>query len=183
MLRNNQTRHGPLIIIAILLGFFILTPPVYGTGAVKDEAAADSRAIHKTTLRELKSFAGKGDANAAARLAQMYYEGIGVKKDYKKALTWALKASEQGNTKAQSLLGLMYYKGHGVLRDYKAAFKWYHMAALHGDKGAQSVLGLMYAAGHGVTRNYQEAFHWYEKAALQGDAGAQSILGLMYYEG
>lgn len=46
--------------------------------------------------------AEKGDAYSQLMLGIMYEEGLGVRKDLKKAAKWFLKAAEQGDTYAQS---------------------------------------------------------------------------------
>ena len=71
-------------------------------------------------------------------------------KDYKEAIRWFRKASEQGDAGAQSNLGVMYANGQGVPQDYVQAVKWYRKASEQGDAGAQFNLGVMYANGQGV---------------------------------
>ena len=51
----------------------------------------------------------------------MYANGIGVKRDYKEAVTWNRKAAEQGRAEAQCNLGWMYTNSHGVKQDEKEA--------------------------------------------------------------
>ena len=48
----------------------------------------------------------------------MYYNGLGVEKDYQKAKEWYEKAAAQGNARAQTNLGDMYYNGEGVSQNY-----------------------------------------------------------------
>jgi hypothetical protein len=52
----------------------------------------------------------------------MYFEGLGVRQDYKKAFKWYQKAANQGNFDGQNNLGRMYFKGYGV-RQNKAKAK------------------------------------------------------------
>ena len=63
-------------------------------------------------------------------------------KDYKEAIRWFRKASEQGDAGAQSNLGVMYDNGQGVQQDYVQAVKWYRKAAEQGYADAQSNLGV-----------------------------------------
>ena len=55
--------------------------------------------------------------------------GKGVKKSYKKAAFWLIKAAEQGNTDAQNNLGISYYDGQGVKQSYEKAAYWFTKAA------------------------------------------------------
>ncbi|MBQ3834357.1 MAG: sel1 repeat family protein, partial [Elusimicrobia bacterium] len=65
-------------------------------------------------------------------LASMYYFGIFVKKDYKRAFELFLIAAEDGKLYAQEKLGDMYYEGEYVKRNYKKALEWYHKAMEQG---------------------------------------------------
>jgi TPR repeat protein len=51
----------------------------------------------------------------------MYRYGKGVEKNYKKAIEWYQKASEQGHPGAGANIGCMYMKGEGVKQNYKKA--------------------------------------------------------------
>jgi len=106
------------------------------------------------------ALAGKGNTDALLKVAQMYYSGKGVSKDYEKACALWRRAAEQGNASAQCSLANMYYKGHGVARDYKKAFEWDSKAAMQGNVDAQCQLGVIYVRGDGVPRNYVYALKW-----------------------
>ncbi len=135
------------------------------------------------TIEQLKKAANQGNKEAQFQLGFDYYEGVGVKQDYKEAVYWFSKAAEQGNVDAQHNLGVMYYNGEGVAQDYKAAVQWYSKAAQQGHADAQFNLGNMYREGQGVAQDYKAAEQWYSKAAQQGYAKAQTNLGLMYKKG
>ena len=84
--------------------------------------------------------AEQGKADAQYRLGEMYYDGKGVEKDYKKAFEWYLKAAEQGHEWAQSSIGLMYCLGRGVKLNYTKALEWYLKMAEQGSAWGQSHL-------------------------------------------
>ncbi|MGE0652785.1 MAG: tetratricopeptide repeat protein [Alphaproteobacteria bacterium] len=65
-----------------------------------------------------------GDSGAQLALAQMYYQGEGVRRDPRQAARWAKLAADKGNPGAQALLGHLLFEGDGIER--------------------QPVLGLMY---------------------------------------
>lgn len=132
----------------------------------------------------------------------MYAKGMGVPKDYAKAMQWYQLAADQGYALAQSNLGVMYNNGQGVPRDraqYKLgmayemgkgvaknrveSMKWHLKAAEQGHADALFTIGYMYDKGEGVPENDAEAVKWYRSAAEDGDIWAQNILGVLYAKG
>ena len=81
------------------------------------------------TVRLLRPWAERGDAQAQYGLGLMHYHGQGVTQDYIKAREWFEKAAAQGLAAAQYNLGLMYHAGRGVARDYAKAREWFEKAA------------------------------------------------------
>ena len=66
------------------------------------------------TPEEVKAFEGakakaeKGDVDAQYNLGNYYREGIGVARDFPKAVSWYRKAAELGDARAQYSLGNCY---------------------------------------------------------------------------
>jgi len=87
-----------------------------------------------------KTKAQAGDTEAQFVLGDMYRNGRGVKQDFKEAVKWFRKASEQGYAEAQYDLGLMYYLGRGVERDFQESETWMRKAAEQGNADAQNFL-------------------------------------------
>jgi len=77
------------------------------------------------------------DSNAQFLMAEMYYNGLGVKEDFSEAAIWYRKAAEQGNCEAQFRTGHMYYHGLGVQKDRAEALKWFRKAAKNGHPRAR----------------------------------------------
>lgn len=127
--------------------------------------------------------ANKGSAKAQADLAQKYYDGKGIEKDYQIAYKWAKKGTEQNNAKAQNLLGFCYQYGDGVKKDSLEALKWFRLSAEQGFAKAQRNLGSCYQHGQGVNKDYKEAIRWYNLAIAQGDMFSQFLLGTCYLFG
>ena len=69
--------------------------------------------------------AKNGDVQAMYKIGNMYYDGKGVKQNYKKTLYWLHKAAEQGEADAAFLIGNYYISQ----KQYKTAAKWYRMCA------------------------------------------------------
>ena len=70
----------------------------------------------------------------------MYYNGVGVARDYAEAAKWYRKAAEQGHADAQYFLGSLYYNGQGVAQDEAEAERWFRKAAVQGHTKAIHVL-------------------------------------------
>jgi TPR repeat protein len=73
-----------------------------------------------------------GEPNAQYIIGEMYYNGLGVKKDHAEAAIWIRKAAEQGLSEAQFVIGHMYYYGLGVKEDPEEALIWCRKAAENG---------------------------------------------------
>ena len=118
--------------------------------------------------------------------------GLGISKDYKKAIEWWEKAAKNGNTYAQLKLYDCYRRGlFGLSKNRNEANKWYKeagesykKAAEAGNVEAQYQLANLYARGYaGIPKNNEEAFRWYKKAAESGNSNAQLRLGFCYDTG
>ncbi|WP_067620778.1 caspase family protein, partial [Dissulfuribacter thermophilus] len=134
-------------------------------------------------IGQVKKEAGRGDVEAMFLLGSAYADGLGIEKDYEKAVYWFRKAAEKGEPLAMNNLGFMYENGLGVSQDYAKAFYWYQKAAEKGEPLAMNNLGFMYMFGLGVSKDCAKAAYWYQKAAKMGNSWAMSILGLLYENG
>jgi len=106
----------------------------------------------------------------------MYLNGLGVTKDYPKAVAWFQKSANQENTDAQNNLGWMYLNGLGVMQDFSKAKEWFQKAADYPYPPAQFYLGVMYENGYGMSKDYEKAIEWYQKAADRGHEDAKKNL-------
>jgi hypothetical protein len=121
-----------------------------------------------------------------------FNQGIGVKRNLKKALLWFRKSAHtkrldetthQNHAVALCNLAMMYDQGKGVKEDQCKAFTYYRRAAQLGDIIAQANLGVQYIVGLGVRPDAEKAVYWWKKAARRGDSKAQYNLGKYYLEG
>jgi hypothetical protein len=124
-------------------------------------------------LKEWRSLAEQGFAEAQFVLGTMYAQGQGMPQDYPEAVRWFRRAAEQGDPRAQFSLGAFYDNGMGVPKDYAEAARWYRQAAEQGNPRAQNNLGLMYELGHGVAEDYIQAHVWFSLAATHGLTAAE----------
>lgn len=120
---------------------------------------------------------------AQYRLGDMYYSGIGVKKDYKESAKWYILAAKNNHTEAQSIVAGLYQQGTGVEKNDAEAFSWYQKSANQGNISACYGLAEMYEYGQATQQSASSAFKWYLKAAEGGDAAAQYKVGFMYHSG
>ena len=158
-----------------------LETDIYQVGSTsKKEIQNINDIVEKPAITKI---AEQGNAEAQLNLAEMYYEGKKVKKDFNTSFFWYKKAAEQGIAEAQSRVGIMYLQGKGVELDYSKAKDWLQRAAKQGDAKAQNNLGIMYLQGNGVEQDYSKAKDWYQKAAEQGYVYSQANIGMMYFKG
>ena len=122
-----------------------------------------------TAFKEWKPLAELGDSGAQHNLGVMYFDGLRLPQDYKKAVRLYTIAVEQGHASAQFNLGVIYELGQGVLQDYREAVKWYTLAAEQGSGEAQGNLGAMYYNGKGVLADLVMAHMWLNIAAANGN--------------
>jgi TPR repeat protein len=148
------------------------------SSAPSPEVSADGDLTAKTRIA-----AEAGDPTAQNGLGWIYQTGLGVSKDYVKAVLWYRKAAEAGNSDGQNNLGAMYHNGWGVSKDDSKAVLWFRKAAEAGNSAGQNHLGLMYNNGWGVSKDYAKAVLWYRKAAEAGNTDGQNQLGNMFFSG
>jgi TPR repeat protein len=67
----------------------------------------------------------------------LYYNGLGVDKDYTQAMTWNRKAADAGDSRAMYWIGVLYDYGLGVDTNLVEAASWYRKAAAGGNEDAK----------------------------------------------
>tara|TARA_B100000686_G_scaffold305473_1_gene343939 strand:+ start:227 stop:949 length:723 start_codon:yes stop_codon:yes gene_type:complete len=180
---KSFSKKTKLTFLLSLTFLFLFSGSVYG-GDFEDGSDAFPRKDYKEAFRLFTlSSAQQDNKKAQYVLGVMYYNGLGIPQDYKKAFIAYALSARQGVAEAQYELGEMYKKGEGIPQDYKAAVKMYRYSAQQGFAKAQLQLGKLYQDGNGIPQDYQEAVKWYRYSAEQGNALAQSTLGLMYLQG
>lgn len=117
------------------------------------------------------------------RMAAMYSNGWGVKKDFKKAYALRLKAANNGSEYAMFSVGVHHDYGMGTTKDPKAAMDWYLKAAEKNEPKAMYRLYEVFAYGKlGQAVDKAKASEWKARAEKamkeQGvvrDAGMDSL--------
>ena len=124
-------------------------------------------------INQIIQSALRGDLAAQFRLAQVYANGTGFRKDADKARRWYLMAASKGHADAQAALGDIYLQ-----KDTKEAAKWYLKAAERGNREAQYMLGNLYSDGKIDSSDPKsEAQKWYRQAADNGHVEAMFKCG------
>ncbi len=142
------------------LAVLYLTDKNSTTAQRKDAVALLNRAV-ESNLPEAQTV-----------LAQMYRQGIAVKKDTAKALSLYERAAKNGHTDAMLMLALSYEHGKDVKKSSSDSAKWYKMAADRANASALFRLGVMYYTGEGVEEDHAEAFRYFKQAAERGQTAA-----------
>ena len=164
-----------LLTTALWLGCLVLAPWAPAVTAQNAQSTVD-QAQADDILTAMRPLAREGQASAQYNMGVIYAGGIGVSRDYRRAIQWYRQAAEQGYARAQYNLGVLYRDGSGVARDPARARRWFERAAAGGEAAAQNNLAVMYARGEGVSRDTVRAVSWAARAARAGNAAAASNL-------
>lgn len=125
--------------------------------------------------------AEKNDKIALNNLGSLYFSGIGVKKDKKRAVELFEKAALLGNNEAAVNLAFVYMTSvkniDGNMRS--TIVRLFNQAAEGGNITGQYMMGMIYYNGYGIAKNDERAFVLLKKAAEQYDE-AQYQLALRY---
>lgn len=112
-----------------------------------------------------------------------YQKGIGVEKDYSKALYYYKQAADMGNGDAYAGIGYAFANDLGIGKNTEKAIDFYKQGAKLGSARAMNNLGSAYNCGLGVQKNPCEAVVWFEKAAsLNYELGIMNLADC-YYNG
>jgi hypothetical protein len=122
----------------------------------------------ETLLKWLEQTADKtNDAGMMAGIGFIYTnKENATKRDYTKAMTWAMRSADKGNPTGCFNVGYLYANGLGVMQDDKKGFEWIMKAAEKGDKVAMRTIGDFYENGQGVARSHTKALEWKAKAKV-----------------
>jgi hypothetical protein len=122
----NRIIARALIVAMLTLGY----GRTVASAPVADARAAYMHHDYATAARLIRPLAQQGNADAQAKLGDLYARGRGVPQSYAEAARWYRLAAVQGNVRAQNNLGLMYYYGSaGIVADHVRAYMWFDLAA------------------------------------------------------
>ncbi|MFO1385905.1 MAG: tetratricopeptide repeat protein [Chitinivorax sp.] len=160
----------------------LLAAPAWA-GFAEGKAAAE-KGDHATAAKEWKAAAEKGDVGSQVALGFLYQKGLGVKQDWKQAVSWWDKAAAQGNTEAMRTAARVYLTGApGVELDVPKSMKYYQKAAEANDPVAQLNLAQLLIKFARDDDDVKQAGYWFMRAAEQGSPAAMHNLGVMFEKG
>ncbi|RII33004.1 hypothetical protein D2A34_19415 [Clostridium chromiireducens] len=117
----------------------------------------------KKAIKLFESSSEQGNDESSFNLAEIYYYGRGVEKDYKLALQYYLKAANNGHNKSADKV-----------------IEIYENKANNGDRAYSHLLGDAYMQGKIVKRDIMKAIKWYEAAVERGSKETINILMTLY---
>ena len=142
---------------------------------------AFQRGYYATALQEaMKRVAtNPHDGAAKALIAEIYSQGLAVRRDPAEAARWDRLAAEDGNREATFAYGMALLKGEGVPQDRAAAKAMLEKAAAGNHPGALYNLGIMAVDAH----DWPTAASLFQRAADAGDVDSLEALSALYRQG
>ena len=123
------------------------------------------------------------ETNAMIQIGNLYFNGFGVKRDFKEAKKWYQKAADMNNSSALIGLGFLYLMGLGVEQDYQKAKEYFELSAYRNNASAFIYLGQLYLEGKGVERDRSKTKEYYKKTGELNHYNRFVFLGEIYYYG
>lgn len=119
-------------------------------------------------------------AEAAARLAWHFEQGLGVKVDGRAAVHWYEVAIKRGDQESYNNLAGIFDDGRLVLQNSKRAMALYMKGAELGNANAMLNIGRKYFEGRGVEPNAEKAEQYFRDAINAGSLKAKVNLAMFY---
>lgn len=127
--------------------------------------------------------AESGNSEALLALGTMYEQGVGIPRNFTKALEWYTKAAESGKAEGYYNVGVCYEIGMGTVFNLEKAFQNYNKAAAAKLPMAYYKLAGFYLTGSGTTKNIAKGLDNLNKASNANLASAANELGVIYLNG
>lgn len=112
---------------------------------------------YRVAYQQFIGAAEDGDKQAQVVIGNLYYLGLGVRRDRYEAARWYLKAALAGHIPAQVNLGQMYWNGLGVPRNVAKSVGWYHLASTAGSEVAETHLNYIGSTNSTLPLMFNEA--------------------------
>ncbi|MCJ8284120.1 tetratricopeptide repeat protein [Halomonas sp.] len=135
---------------------------VYARGVLKfgNISSEVSRNL-ASAIEDVESSWRLGVVDAGYKLFELYFDGVGVDKNYELALYYLKSSAEFGYLKSQRYLGVAYsgLAGHGLVQENAERAKyWFERAATNGDKLSTKNLAILYYDGAADERDKNMSF-------------------------
>ena len=185
---------------ALVLGlFFCLCPPMLAwaappsapnaisgqlSGTAEQPAADAPRTISAGQLfASVLMNAENGQPGDMLAVGSLYEQGVGVPRNFTKALEWYQRAADAGEKEAYLRLGRCYEIGMGAAADMSKAVANFQKSAAMGFAPAQHTLAGLYLQGRGLPRDENKGVALLTQAADAGEAAALFDLGVILRDG
>ena len=115
---------------------------------------------YKSAFVEFQKLAKDGDIISMYNLGRMYQNGLGVDRDFEKAMKLYLTSAKEGYSLSYNNIGQMYSLGQGVEKDHKVSMNWYKLGVKYKLSDSAYNIGTKFINGSGVEKNYSVALMW-----------------------
>lgn len=156
---------------------------------LSDISKVESNGYYKNAYDIYDNEANNGNAEALLKLADLFFEGKGVKKDYQKTFICFEKASiKLDDGRAEYGLANCYLRGIGVKKDVKKAFKLLQKISNSKNPivGAKILIIYCYINGVGTRKKIKKAKKLMDLLYAESEFARQYIdfyRGIMFYHG
>jgi len=148
------------------------TPPAARSRPVRVVSACEEHYVAQdwaAAFDACSTEATRGTRTAQRRLAVLYLDGRGTKRNEQEAVRLFTDAATAGDTDAMFQLADALARGRGTRKDEAGAVRWYEKAGDGGIAAAQYALGQAYERGRlGLKKDKGQAITWYQRAANEG---------------
>ena len=165
---------------AFTFALFALFTPAYAQSIGQ---VSSSVVTPESAFSIMAGNAEKGDATAMLNLGICYEHGIGVSRNYSKALAWYQKAADNGVAEGYYNVGVCYEIGMGDKADPQKAAAYFLQSAEMGFAQGMFKMADIYLVGFGVQQNDTNSFELLNKAARSGHPAAMNAMGAVYAAG
>ncbi|WP_235769180.1 tetratricopeptide repeat protein [Rhizobium alarense] len=149
-------------------------------GRVDEAYGAYQRGFYLTAMELALPRAQLGDAAAQTLVAEIFDQGLGVKRNRRDAAFWYGQAAQNGDPAAMFKYALLLMEGSLVPRDRQRADELMKKAADLGNPSAQFNYAQVLVANSPGEKGLRDAMPYYEKSAEQGISDAQYALSQIY---
>lgn len=200
------------VIVAMTIAFVALSLNYIHEFKKEEMVIAYTDKKYEKALELAKSYLLKDDALSYFYIAEIYFNGYGVKKDEYKAKEYYYLAHKEIPLACYQLAkihesnfdknrakwfyqhavdnGISKAKYHlgkillsGSVADQSVGIAWLKEAADNNDAEAMFLLGTVYKNGRGVSKNSATALSYFNKAAENGSPEAQYLISTFYFSG
>ena len=145
--------------------------------------AQDRTHNYLEAVKNYKTVAAAGFAEALYDLGVKYFYGQGVLQNDATALDYVARAAEAGSIRAIGGLAGLYADGRGVPKDDAKSLDYAEKAVEAGNPFGLKVIADHYFNGAGVPRDYQMCAQYLRQAADLGDGQSMKFLANLYEGG